>query len=492
MVQKLITVKECEQLEPKKIQQLYRQFVNPGQVELLSSFGFGRELVVRAQGCLLETDSGRTILDFTGGMGVLNHGHNHPRILEVRQRFAQQQRLEVHKNYLCPHLAALSHNIATLLPDDLNICYFPNSGAEAVEGALKMAYKYHHGERRQILHADISYHGKLLGAGSISASAELQFRFPEIPGTHAFEYGNIHSARELINTLRKADDSCDVYALIIEPMSASTLQRCDRDYLQTLRALCDQEGIILIFDEVFSGWCKTGELFYFMEQQVTPDLLVTSKSMGGGKASISAFIAREPIFRQAYGALSDALMHSTTYNGFGEECATALEAVNILVDERFSERAKCIGTQLHKGLTTLRGKYPDLIQDVRGQGALQGILLKGNFGWINALANRVPVGLLQDERFTAKLINAAVISHLYSEHNILTYYGENREILLMAAPSLVITPDQIDQFLQALDLTLARGWLTLCSRFIGSKLFTGFMQRIQREPRFEKQCPDEC
>ncbi len=481
MVQTLFNSQDCERLDINQVQQLYRQYVNPGQVELLGSFGFGRELVIKAQGCLLETDQGHTVLDFTGGMGMLNHGHNHPRIIAARRLYQQHLRMEVHKNYLSPHLAALSHNIACLLPDDLNICYFPNSGAEAVEGAIKMAYKYHQGQRQQVLHADISYHGKLLGAASISGSSELHFRFPEIPGAHAFVYDQLSSVEHHIKQLRKEDGSSDIYALIIEPMSASTLKRCSGDYLRALRQLCDHEDIVLVFDEVFSGWCKSGELFYFMQHKVTPDILITSKSLGGGKSSLSGFVAREKIFHQAYGNLNDALLHSTSYNGYGEECATALEAVNIVVDDHYSKLAKSIDLQLGDGLKALQQKYPKLVREVRGQGALQGILLHSGSGLLQSITQQLPIRLLKDEKFIAKLITAAVINHLYEHHRVLTYHVENREILLMAAPPLVVSSDEIDQFLQALDQTLREGFARLCLKFVKSKLFTSFMQRVQKE-----------
>ncbi len=178
--ERLLSIEDCENLDISQVWQYYRDYVNPGQVELISSFGFGQDLIVKAEGCWLETQSGRRILDFSGGIGVLNHGHNHPRILSARKTFQDKGYMEVHKNYFSPYLAALSHNIAKLLPADLNIAYFPNSGAEAIEGAMKMAYKYHRCKRQYILHSDISYHGKLLGAASISASCELHFRFPEI------------------------------------------------------------------------------------------------------------------------------------------------------------------------------------------------------------------------------------------------------------------------------------------------------------------------
>ena len=166
----LYKIQEIESLDIFDIWNLYKNYVNPGQVDLISSFGFGRDLVDYAEGCWIYTKDNKKILDFTGGVGVLNHGHNHPKILKARIDYQNKKKMEVHKNYFSPYVAALSHNIAEMLPGDLNISYFPNSGSEAVEGALKLAYKFYGGTRKSVLYSDISFHGKLIGSASITGS----------------------------------------------------------------------------------------------------------------------------------------------------------------------------------------------------------------------------------------------------------------------------------------------------------------------------------
>lgn len=474
---RLLGIDDCERLDAEAVQSLYRRHVNAGQVDLIGAFGFGRDLVDRAEGCSLRTRSGRDILDFTGGIGVLNHGHNHPRILAARRRFQERLHMEVHKNYLSPYLAALSHNIAQLLPGDLEIAYFPNSGAEAVEGALKLAYKSHGGRRNAVLHADISYHGKLLGAASVSGSRELHFRFPQIPGTHAFTYGDIDSVQALVSRLRRPDGGSDLYALIVEPFSASSLRACSGDFLHRLRALCDAEGIVLIFDEVFTGWGKTGALFHFMHHDVIPDVVVVSKALGGGKASIAGYVARRPIFQRAYGRLHDATLHSTTYNGFGEECFTAIEAVNVVVEDDYPGRARRIGARLREGLDRIARDLPAMVREVRGAGAHQGLLLTGGPPALAALARLLPVEFLRDERFMCKLVTGAAINRLYERHGILTYFAENREILLMASPALVVEDAAVDRYLAALRETLARGAAALCLEFAASRFWPHTLSR---------------
>ncbi len=436
----------------------------------MTSFGFGRELVERAEGAWIWTRDGRQILDVTGGVGVLNHGHNHPRVLAARRHFSAQQRMEVHKAFFSPYVAALSHNVAELLPGDLNISYFPNSGAEANEGAIKMAYKYHRGKRNTILRADISFHGKTLGAGSLTGSTENSFRFPGLPGIVVYPYGDIAAVRRAVDAARTPSGECDVYAIMAEPYSASSMRCWSREDLYELRRICDEHDIILIFDEIYTGWGKTGSLFYFMRYpELMPDILAYSKSLGGGKASISGYTAREPIFRRAYDRLADVILHSTTYYGFGEETATAIEAVNVVVEEDFPARARDIERILRPGLKNIQKSYPDVVARIAGVGALWGVFLKGGPKLLD-LAGKAAPGFSGDPQFRTKLITLAVIAELFREHNIVAYYSPNVENPLVVAPTLAAEPKDIEYFLDGLDKTLAKGLPRLLSRFVQEKV----------------------
>lgn len=466
----IYTWQDCTEFNIEQVQELYRQYVSKSQVSLIGSFGFGRTVATSSQGMYIQTADGRDILDFTGGVGVLSHGHNHPRILKARKDFQEQQRMEVHKNFLSQYVAGLSHNIAQLLPEDLNISYFCNSGAEAVEGAVKLAHKYHDGARRHILHADISFHGKLLGSAGLTGSPELDREFPTIPNIVSFEFNKVESIKKAVGRLRKTNGESDIYAIILEPFSASSLRECTTEFLKELRSLCSNEDIVLIFDEVYSGWAKTGELFNFMKHDVVPDIVTMSKSFGGGKSSISCYTSRDRFFRKAYDNLNDATLHSTTYNGFGEECVTAMESLKILVEEDYVGKSRRIYERLNKGLRQLQDKHPDFIQEVRGSGSLNGIILNQDMNIAFKMALKfLPGDLFEDKRFMAKLINSAVISELFNTHGILTFFGSNTDILLITSPSLIVTDSEIDQFLIALDETLAVGKMTLVLKFAQQK-----------------------
>lgn len=467
---KLIAIDESESLTVKEVQDLYRRYVSRSQVSLMTSFGFGRELVERAEGAWVYMRDGTKVLDLSGGVGVLNHGHNHPRILAARRRFTEQQRMEVHKAFFSPYVAALSHNVAELLPGDLNISYFPNSGAEANEGAIKLAYKFHEGTRNTILRAEGSFHGKTLAAGSLTGSSENHFRFPGLPNIEIYQYGDVESVRAIVEATRKPNGTSDVYALMVEPYSASTLRSWSEEALRELRELCTAEGIVLIFDEIYTGWGKTGHLFYFMRHAgLVPDILTYSKSLGGGKASISGYTVREPLFRKAYDRLNDVILHSTTYYGFGEETVTAIEAVNVVVEDDYPARARQIEAILSTGLDRLHKTYPETIERVTGVGSLHGVFLQSGPKMLSLAAKLVP-GFSNDPQFGRKLIALSVIADLYREHRIMTYYSPNGQNPLMVAPTLVVEPADLEYFLTALDATLAKGLRRLLTSFVREKV----------------------
>ncbi|MBF0104008.1 MAG: aminotransferase class III-fold pyridoxal phosphate-dependent enzyme [Deltaproteobacteria bacterium] len=467
---KLYQWRDCLEFNINTVHDLYSQYINKRQVDMVSSFGFGRGIATHAEGMYIHTKDGRKILDFTGGQGVLSHGHNHPRILKVRQDFQDEKRMEVHKHFFSPYMAALAHNIAQLLPGDLNISFFCNSGAEAVEGAVKLAYKYHDGKRKYILHSDISFHGKLLVTGGLGGSPEFHFPFPTIPHIESFTFDDIESIKSAVTRLKTEKGESDIYAIILEPFNASSLSQCSTAFLQELRQICNRENIVLIFDEIYSGWAKAGDLFYFFKHDVIPDILTYSKSFGGGKSSISGYTTRTPIFKGAYGSTRDAILHSTTYNGYGEETVTAIEAINIIIEEDYVSKSKHIGQVLHAGLNNLKTKYPDLISEVNGSGSLNGVVFnKDMYPALKAALNFVPGDLFKDEGFLGKLMTAAVMSDLFNSHGILTSFGENKNITLFVAPSLICTDEHIKTFIDALDNTLGKGKLKLLVAFATQK-----------------------
>ena len=165
---KLLNVSDAEKLTIEEITKYTSDFVNPNQSSIYSKLPWGKDLFTHAEGMYMYTKNRKKILDFTGGLGVLNIGHNHHKILETRIKFQKNKRMEVHKLVFSPYLAALCKNLSNIFPGDLNKTFICNSGAEAIEGALKLAFKSFKEKRKYVLHSDISYHGRLIASGSIS------------------------------------------------------------------------------------------------------------------------------------------------------------------------------------------------------------------------------------------------------------------------------------------------------------------------------------
>ncbi|WP_261989084.1 aminotransferase class III-fold pyridoxal phosphate-dependent enzyme, partial [Streptomyces sp. wa22] len=194
----------------------------------MTSFGFGQELIDHAEGAYVHTRDGRKILDFTGGVGVLNHGHNHPRIVAARKRFQEQLRMEVHKTYFSPYLAALGHNLAAVvLVRQLDGSFHRLRTGVRQEGTVEVA-RHDGGRRKRILRADISFHGKLLGSGGLTGSTQNHFDFPTIPGIGTFAYDDLDSVRRALAEARDANGRSDVYALLIEPFTRTAAATCTR------------------------------------------------------------------------------------------------------------------------------------------------------------------------------------------------------------------------------------------------------------------------
>ena len=451
----LIKIKEIDNIDLYKLKKIYKNYVSPSIEKTLSYFDNGEVFFEKANGVYLYTDKNEKILDYTGGLGVLNHGHNHPEIIKARIEFQSQNKLEVNKLNFSKYTGVLSHNIAKLLDDKLTYSFFCNSGAEAVEGAIKTAYKYHKGKRKFLLHSDLSYHGKTIGAGTISNQDDNLF--PGLINTDKFIYNDINSLKNKIN-----EHKDNIYAIIIEPLCASAIVALSDQFVTSLRQLCNDNNIILIFDEIYTGWFKSINLFHFLNyKNIYPDILTASKSLGGGKASISVFISNEKIFKKTYGKTSEAFLHSSTYNGFGEECFTAIQALEILINDNYKFKSKRNFDLSLKRINNIKSKFSKYVKDIKVAGGLAGIIFKYNFftNFIkedNYLSNKIT-----DITLVKKIITASILNELFSKYKILAYVSEKKfnksstkEIILNLNPSIIISENQINYFYDSLEKIL--------------------------------------
>ncbi len=447
---KNLTLSEAENLSIDEIKNLYTEFVNPKQTKIFSNFPFGKDIFKKAEGMYIFTKDNKKILDFTGGLGVLNHGHNNKRIINTRIEFAKKSKMEVHKLVFSPYLAALSHNLSNILGHDLKRTFLCNSGAEAVEGAMKLAFRANKG-KKFILSSDKSYHGKLIATGSISGSQIKNNVFPKISGNEFFKFNDLNSLTDKLEELEKKGG---VYAVIIEPFSATLVQKCSNEFINGLIKLREKYNFSIICDEVYCAWYKCGEFFYFQKyDNFSPDIITLSKSIGGGKSSLSALVSNTKTYDRVYGSYETATLHTTTYNGFGEECATAIEAINILIEEDYESKVKNVEKKIKNNLQKLKEKYPKKIKNFQGEGSLFGIEFFSLINQLDNLINHLPSQKLKEKGVIISKLNiASISSKMYSDHKILSFISESKNSnFLYIAPSLIVSDSEIEYFFESLE-----------------------------------------
>lgn len=461
----LMTVQDAYGLDAARVNELAVAHMNPGQIPTLKLLGFERVVVDRAEGMYYTDRSGRRILDFFGAFGALAFGHNHPRILAARADFAGDLRHELAIAFLSQYAATLSYDLAQVAPGDLDMVFLCVSGSEAVEAALKVAERAAGPKRPTILYAENSFHGKTRGALSITDSDFYQADFRLLDNVRRVAFGDADALEEAF----RGDPTIGVFIAETIQGGAGIVVPPD-GYLRDVRRLCDQYGVLWIADEVQCGYGRTGRFFAFEHEDVVPDVVTLAKSLGGGKTAIGAFIARTPVYMAAYGTPKTALIHGpATFSGMGEACVTAIEALNTLYDEHLIENAAEQGAYLIERLQALQARYPRLISDVRGRGCMVGLELSD----LSAVLPRGTRALTS--RFDEKLkggLAGLVGALLLEEHGVLVAFTEYNRNVIRLEPPLIVTRDQVDTMVDALDDVLSRGF---------TKIAFDYLRKVRRK-----------
>jgi 4-aminobutyrate aminotransferase len=322
------------------------------------------DLVVEsAAGAHLHTVDGRDILDFGCGIGVVNLGHNHPRV--VAAVHAQVDRLwHTSVTTLHPMMVEAAERVVRLAPPGLDRVFWCNSGAEAIEGAIKLARKAT--GRSDIIAFDGAFHGRTYGALSLTASKAKYHAGmgPFLPGVHHVPYGSVAAIDALFHTRVSAHD---VAAVVVEPvLGEGGYVIPPDDFLPGLRRLCDRHGILLVVDEVQSGIARTGRMFACEHWDVTPDVMTLAKGLGNGMP-VGAVVARHEVM-DAWHAGD----HGTTYGGNPIACAAVCAVLDTIVDDDLCERARRLGDE---AMNRMRGwqAWEPRLHEVRGLGMMIGL-----------------------------------------------------------------------------------------------------------------------
>lgn len=347
----------------------YRAYLNPPLARVMKLSGSPVE--VRAEGCIIVDQAGKEYLDFAGGYGVFTLGHRHPRVLAAVREQLESLALSG-RTMFSPPMGRLAKRLAEITPGDLQISFFANSGAEAIEGALKLARAAT--RRGKFVATRDAYHGKTFGALSVSGSELYRAPFEPLLEVEFVPYGD---ARALASALEGAA------AFVVEPVQGEGgVNVPPAGYLAEARRLCDAAGALLIADEVQTGLGRCGLTFACERDGIVPDVIVLAKGLSGGVVPIGAYVARPSIWNRAYGKAP--LLHTSTFGGNPLACAAALAALDVLFDEGLVENARARGEQLLNGARLVAAEYPGVVREVRGLGLLVGVELT-NEGYGGAL-----------------------------------------------------------------------------------------------------------
>jgi acetylornithine/succinyldiaminopimelate/putrescine aminotransferase len=316
--------------------------------------------VAHAQGCVVVDTSGREYLDLLSGIGVASLGHAHPVVVQaVKAQAERYLHTMVYGEHIQEPQVRLARRLAEVTPGPLSVSYFSNSGTEAVEGALKTARKYT-GRSRFVSFVN-SFHGDTFGSLSVGGNAVYREPFaPLLPTVNFLPFNDLSALGQIDET---------VAAVIIEPIQGEGGVRIpDQEFLPRLRQRCREVGALLIFDEVITGFGRTGRLFACEHWQVTPDILVLAKALGGGMP-LGAFVGTPEIMATL--SSNPPLAHVTTFGGHPVCCAAGLASLEVILQEDLPRRAQSQGAEFLRKLRALCGTG-GLIQ-VRGCGLLLGM-----------------------------------------------------------------------------------------------------------------------
>jgi acetylornithine/N-succinyldiaminopimelate aminotransferase len=371
--------------------------------------------ISRAEGSWLIAADGRRYLDFIAGIGVSALGHGNPEVtVAIEAQARRHLHVMVYGEYVIESQVRFARRLTELLPAEITRVYFTNSGAEAIEGALKTARKFT--SRAGFVAFDGAYHGDTMGALALAGNPAFRAPFGALPGPVT------HLPFDDEAALARIDAT--IAAVVIEPVQAEGGVRiAETRFMRALRERCDRVGALLIFDEVLTGFGRTGKLFALEHFGVVPDIIVMAKALGGG-LPLGAFCGRDNLI----GTLSHdpPLGHITTFGGHPLSCAAGLAALEVIVRERLYERAALIGAELIRRIVAMRSSK---ITAVRGLGLLVGIEFRDGES---------------ARRFVAATIARGVIIN----------WTLNAEKVVRLAPPLTIATDEINFALDAMQAAL--------------------------------------
>ena len=378
---------------------------------LLPTYSRSELVFDRGQGAYLFTGSGERYLDFSSGVAVTALGHAHPRLIKALSEQANKL-WHVSNLHRIPLQERLAERLATAT--FASRVFFCNSGAEAVEGSIKVARRYHFAngapERYRLVTFEGAFHGRTLATIAAGGqSKHLEGFGPPAEGFDQVKVGDID--------LVKAAIGPETAGVLIEPiMGEGGMREVSWRFLRDLRALCDEEGILLVLDEVQTGMGRTGRLFAHEWAGITPDIMATAKGLGGG-FPVGACLTTEEV-----GAPMTPGSHGSTFGGNPLAMAVGNAVLDVMLEPGFLAHVSAMSLRLKQRLAALQDEHAEIIEDIRGQGLMLGL--------------------------QCKLPNQELIKALLAQHMLTVQAGDNVVRLL---PPLIVDEPEIDLAIANID-----------------------------------------
>jgi ornithine--oxo-acid transaminase len=397
------------------------------------------QMNVRYERCIgaeLSTSDGKTILDCLSGYCVHNLGHNHPAIIAAIKDELDRMGPAMLQSHVPERAGELATRLCQLAAGNVKKAFFCSSGSEGVESAIKFSRVFT--GRTGLLYTQGAFHGLTCGALSLMGDAFWKKGFgPMLSETEEIPFGDESALAEKLKSKKFA-------AFIVEPMQGEGGIRVpSQSYIERARELCSRYGTLLVFDEVQTGFYRTGKFLASHHYGVYADIVVLAKALSGGLIPSGAVLMTDPIYNAVYGSLKKSLIHTSTYSENGLAMRVGLAVLDTLEKENAGPRAEEMGEYLRSQLRSVLNEF-EIVDEIRGAGLFSGVAFK---------APRKLTLRASYEAFMAihpAMFGQVLVMRLFNDHNILTQICGNNFTVLKVAPPLIVTKTQIDKCVSAI------------------------------------------
>ena len=430
--------------------------MNPQMARVLKTLGMDR-YYERGEGCYLYDTEGLRYLDFLSGFGVYALGRGHPAVTRALHEAidADLPNLVQMDCALLPGILAEAL-VARTHPGIERVC-FTNSGAEAIESAIKFARSAT--RRPRVVHCDHGFHGLTTGALSLNGGREFREGFGPLLPSAEVPFGNVDALeRELAQG--------DVAAFVVEPIQGKGVNLAPDDYWPAVQALCRRHEALLVVDEVQAGMGRTGRFLCHEHWGVQPDIITVSKALSGGYVPVGAMLSSAKVFDSVFSSMDRAVVHSSTFSMNQLAMVAGLATLQAFDDEDIVDRARRTGEAFTKALAPLVERY-EFLHEVRGKGLMIGLV----FGEPETRALRLRWKAVEAMR--SALFSQLIVVPLFHRHRILTQVAADNMNVVKLLPPLIAGDEEVEYFVEALDDVLGDA-----SR--GSRLFWEFGAKMAR------------